>query len=173
VSAQAITIAGMTVHLTHWGAFEAVSDGERLTEVRPWRGDPEPMPLIGNVASAQHHPARIAVPHVRKGWLDHGPGAPGRGDDPFVPVTWDMALDLLAGELRRVYRDHGAEAVYAGSVAHDGVDSGMDIERALRTIKIVLFEFVASLGIKLVQQISFGHMLLSRRGMVHRQSLPL
>ena len=115
MSSGIITIDGVTVHLTHWGAFEAVSDGERLTEVRPWRGDPEPMPLIGNVASAQHHPARIAVPHVRKGWLDHGPGAPGRGDDPFVPVTWDMALDLLAGELRRVYRDHGAEAVYGGS----------------------------------------------------------
>ena len=105
----------MTVHLTHWGAFEAVSDGERLTEVRPWRGDPEPMPLIGNIASAQHHPARIAGPHVRQGWLDHGPGAPGRGDEPFVPVPWDTALDLLAGELRRVYRDHGAEAVYGGS----------------------------------------------------------
>jgi biotin/methionine sulfoxide reductase len=115
VSSRIITIDGVTVHLTHWGTFEAVSDGERLTEVRPWRGDPEPMPLIGNVASAQHHRARIAVPHVRKGWLDHGPGAPGRGDDPFVPVTWDMALDLLAGELRRVYRDHGAEAVYGGS----------------------------------------------------------
>jgi biotin/methionine sulfoxide reductase len=112
---QAITIDGMAVHLTHWGAFEAVSDGERLTEVRPWRGDPEPMPQIGNVASAQHHPARIATPHVRKGWLDHGPGAPGRGDEPFVPVPWDTALDLLAGELRRVYRDHGAEAVYGGS----------------------------------------------------------
>jgi biotin/methionine sulfoxide reductase len=115
VSSRIITIDGVTVHLTHWGAFEAVSDGERLTEVRPWRGDPEPMPLIGNVASAQHHPARIAVPHVRKGWLDHGPGAPGRGDDPFVPVAWDTALDLLAGELRRVYRDHGADAVYGGS----------------------------------------------------------
>ncbi|HLX49701.1 MAG TPA: molybdopterin guanine dinucleotide-containing S/N-oxide reductase [Streptosporangiaceae bacterium] len=110
----------MTVHLTHWGTFEAVSDGERLTEVRPWRGDPEPLPLIGNVASAQHHPARIAQPHVRKGWLDHGPGAPdraakGRGGEPFVPVTWDTALDLLSGELRRVYRDYGAEAVYGGS----------------------------------------------------------
>ena len=64
----------MSVHLTHWGAFEAVSDGERLTGVRPWRGDPEPMPLIDNVASAQHHPARITQPHVRHGWLDHGPG---------------------------------------------------------------------------------------------------
>ena len=105
----------MTVHLTHWGTFEAVSDGERLTEVRPWRGDPEPMPLINNVASAQHHATRITQPHVRKGWLDHGPGAPGRGDEPFVPVSWDTALDLLSGELRRVYRDHGAEAVYGGS----------------------------------------------------------
>ncbi|HSZ42741.1 MAG TPA: molybdopterin-dependent oxidoreductase [Trebonia sp.] len=110
----------MTVHLTHWGTFEAVSDGERLTDVRPWRGDPEPMPLIGNVASAQHHPARIARPHVRKGWLDHGPGtaecaAKGRGDEPFVPVSWDTALSLLSGELRRVYRDHGAEAVFGGS----------------------------------------------------------
>jgi biotin/methionine sulfoxide reductase len=109
------TLDGMTVHLTHWGTFEAVSDGERLTEVRPWRADPEPMPLIENVASAQHHPARIARPHVRKGWLDHGPGAPRRGDEPFVPVSWDTALGLLSGELRRVYRDHGAEAVYGGS----------------------------------------------------------
>ncbi len=105
----------MTLHLTHWGTFEAVSDGERLTEVRPWRGDPEPMPLIDNVASAQHHPTRITQPHVRKGWLDHGPGRPGRGDEPFVPVSWETALGLLSGELRRVYRDHGAEAVYGGS----------------------------------------------------------
>ena len=97
-----VTIDRMTVHLTHWGAFESVSDGERLTGVRPWRGDPEPTPLIDNVASAQHHPARIAQPHVRKGWLEHGPGAPGRGDEPFVPVSWDTALDLLSGELRRV-----------------------------------------------------------------------
>jgi len=108
-------LGGMTVHLAHWGTFEAVSDGERLTGVRPWGGDPEPVPLIGNVASAQHHPARVARPHVRKGWLDHGPGAPGRGDQPFVPVSWDAGLGLLSGELRRVYRDHGAGAVYGGS----------------------------------------------------------
>src|ERR1700730_8216901 len=105
----------MAVHLTHWGTFAAASDGERLTEGRPGRADPEPMPLIENVASAQHHPARIARPHVRKGWLDRGPGPGGRGDEPFVPVSWDTALDLLSGELRRVYRDHGAEAVYGGS----------------------------------------------------------
>src|SRR6201987_1799269 len=110
-----VRLDDMAVHLTHWGTFEAVSEGERLPEVRPGRGDPEPMPLIDNVASAQHHPARPTRPHVRKGWLDRGPGAPGRGDEPFVPVSWDTALDLLSGELRRVYGDHGAEAVYGGS----------------------------------------------------------
>src|SRR5258708_20601020 len=115
MSAAALTMDVMAVHLTHWGTFEAVSDGERLTEVRPWRGDPEPAPQLGNVASAQHPPARIDRPEGRKGWLDHGRGAPGRGDEPFVPVSWDTALDLLAGELRRVYRDHGAQAVYGGS----------------------------------------------------------
>ena len=119
----------MTVHLTHWGAFEAVSDGERLTEVRPWRGDPEPVPLIGNVASAQHHPARITSPCVRKGWLDHGPGAPGRGDEPFVPVPWDTTLDLLAGELRRVYRTTGRKRCTAARTAGPVLD-GFIMRRA-------------------------------------------
>jgi biotin/methionine sulfoxide reductase len=105
----------MTTHLTHWGAFEAVSDGERLLSVRPWAGDPDPRPLIDNVASAQHHPARIDQPHVRQGWLEHGPGPAARGDEPFVPVSWDTALDLVAGELARVYYGRGGEGVYGGS----------------------------------------------------------
>ncbi|WP_227999691.1 molybdopterin guanine dinucleotide-containing S/N-oxide reductase [Nocardia australiensis] len=105
----------MTTHLTHWGVFEADSDGTRLTSVRPWRGDPEPMPLIDNVASAQHHPTRIDQPYVRKGWLDRGPGGAGRGDEPFVPVSWETAFELLSEELNRVYREFGAESVYGGS----------------------------------------------------------
>src|SRR5436305_10484593 len=109
------TLDGMTAHLTHWGAFEAVSDGDRLTEVRPWRGDPEPTPLIENVAAAHRHPTRVAQPYVRLGWLERGPGAPGRGSGPYVPVSWERAIELLAGELRRVYSEHGPEAVYGGS----------------------------------------------------------
>ncbi|ADD41638.1 molybdopterin-dependent oxidoreductase [Stackebrandtia nassauensis] len=105
----------MRTHLTHWGAFEAETDGERLTSVKPWHGDAEPSGIIHNVASAQHHPARISQPYVRKGWLENGPGAPGRGEDEFVPVDWNTALDLLAGELRRVYGEYGGEAVYGGS----------------------------------------------------------
>ncbi|MGC7096528.1 molybdopterin-dependent oxidoreductase [Amycolatopsis lurida] len=103
-------------HLTHWGAFQARSDGTRLTEVQPFPGDPEPNGLIHNVASAQHHPTRVDRPYVRAGWLEHGPGsAPGRGTEPFVPLDWARAEELLGAELRRVYRDHGARKVFGGS----------------------------------------------------------
>ena len=60
---------------------------------------------------------RIAGPRVRQGWLEHGPraGANKRGGEPFVTVPWDRALDLVAGELRRVKEAHGNAAIYAGS----------------------------------------------------------
>jgi biotin/methionine sulfoxide reductase len=105
----------MTMHVAHWGTFEAETDGESLTQVKPWPGDPEPSGIIDNVASAQHHPTRIGRPHVRRGWLEHGPGAPGRGSDDYVAVSWERAGELLAGELRRVYAEHGADHVFGGS----------------------------------------------------------
>jgi len=53
---------------------------------------------------------------VREGWLEHGPGpSDRRGAEPFVPVEWDVVIELLAGELRRVYAEHGPQAVYGGS----------------------------------------------------------
>jgi biotin/methionine sulfoxide reductase len=53
---------------------------------------------------------------VREGWLKVGPGrGEGRGGEPFVPVSWERALDLVAAELARVKRDHGHDAIMAGS----------------------------------------------------------
>ena len=53
---------------------------------------------------------------MREGWLKDGPGSgAGRGREPFVPVSWERALDLVAGELLRVKRDHGHDAIMAGS----------------------------------------------------------
>ena len=85
------------VHLTHWGVAEIESDGRRLTSVRPWREDPAPSRILENLATAHHHPARVDQPYIRQGWLEHGPGAAARGRDVFVPTSWEMALDLLAG----------------------------------------------------------------------------
>lgn len=108
-------MAGFRPHMTHWGGFEARSDGQRLTDIRPLADDPDPSPLINNVASAQHAPERIDQPYIRAGWLRDGSGAPGRGSQEFVPVSWDTAIELLAGELDRVYTSQGAASVYGGS----------------------------------------------------------
>jgi len=104
------------VHSSHWGTFDAVVEDGRLTGIRPFAGDPNPSPLLGNFVDAVHGPARIERPMVRAGWLERGPGPTDRrGAEPFVPLEWDEAIELLAGEYRRVYRDHGPEAVFGGS----------------------------------------------------------
>ena len=105
------------VHLTHWGAAEIESDGRQLTSVRPWRDDPAPSRILENLAAAHRHPARVDRPHIRQGWLEHGPGAVARGTDVFVPVSWETALELLAAELRRVYGTYGPDGVFGGPTA--------------------------------------------------------
>ena len=102
-------------HTSHWGVFSARwKEGE--LEVRPYSGDPDPNGILQNFPAALRHRARIAQPMIRRGWLENGPGPdPRRGRDEFVPVSWDTALDLLAGELARVRDAHGPGAIYGGS----------------------------------------------------------
>ena len=103
-------------HSSHWGAFEAeVADGT-VVAIRPYGHDPDPSPLLGNIVDSLRHRARIAQPMIRAGWFDRGPGADARrGAEPFVPVSWTTAIDLLARELRRVYDQYGGAGVYGGS----------------------------------------------------------
>ncbi|MEZ7007090.1 molybdopterin dinucleotide binding domain-containing protein [Streptomyces sp. AD55] len=78
--------------------------------------DPDPSPLGGNYLGALRHRARIRRPAVRLGWLEDGPGPTHtRGSDPYVEVTHETALDLVAGELDRVRRQYGNEAIFGGS----------------------------------------------------------
>jgi len=102
-------------HSSHWGAFSVLlRDGP--VEVVPHPRDPDPSPLLGNIPASVSHRARIAEPMIRHGWLERGPGADRqRGRDRFVPVSWPTALDLVAGELRRVYAAHGPRAIFGGS----------------------------------------------------------
>jgi biotin/methionine sulfoxide reductase len=101
---------------SHWGAFLAEVEDGRVVGVRPFERDPDPSPLIEAIPAAVHSRTRVAQPCVREGWLKAGPGhGEGRGREPFVPVSWERALDLVAGELLRVKRDHGHDAIMAGS----------------------------------------------------------
>src|SRR5215510_8623979 len=106
----------LRLHTSHWGAFEAEVEGGAVVAVHPYRADTDPSPLLGNIPGSLRHRARIDRPMIRAGWLDRGPGPDGRrGAEPFVPVSWATAIDLLARELRRVYDTHGGDAVYGGS----------------------------------------------------------
>jgi len=101
---------------THWGTYDAeVVDG-RLTALKPIAADPDPSPIGPGMAQAIQDSLRIQTPMIRAGWLDNGPGhAQGkRGAEPFVPVSWERALDLAAQEIDRVRKTHGNEAIYAG-----------------------------------------------------------
>lgn len=111
-------------HLSHWGAFRPiVQDGTDrvdghadITAVRPSTLDAAPSPLLGNLVGSLRHPRRIDRPHVRTGWVERGRGPDRRrGEDAFVPMSWDDVLDVLADELRAVYRTAGPEAVFGGS----------------------------------------------------------
>ncbi|MGI5120112.1 molybdopterin-dependent oxidoreductase [Marinactinospora thermotolerans] len=110
----------VTAHSTssHWGTYEVLVRGGTVVGARPAPADPAPSPLYANAPAAQHHATRIARPAVRRRWLDNGPGPDdrrGHPDDEYVEVDWATALDLLAGELERVRREHGNAAIYGGS----------------------------------------------------------
>lgn len=104
------------IHSSHWGAFRARVEDGAFVEAVPFEADETPAGLLGNMPSAVHSQSRVARPAVRRGWLegrsrDEAP----RGEDEFVEVDWDTALDLVAREIARVHAEHGPSAIYGGS----------------------------------------------------------
>ncbi len=103
-------------HAAHWGAFTAVVDGGQITAVRPFAADANPPALLASIPSAVHAASRIDRPHVRQGWLrGDRRGGTFRGGEPFVPVDWDTAVSLVAGEVARVRDEHGPASIFGGS----------------------------------------------------------
>ncbi|MBV6304845.1 molybdopterin guanine dinucleotide-containing S/N-oxide reductase [Candidimonas humi] len=102
-------------HSAHWGTFFARFDGAAIS-VRPHPADPAPSPLLYNLTNAIRHNVRVPTPMVRRGWLEHGPGPDDRrGNDEYVPVSWDRAIGLVAREIGRVRDLHGPQAIFGGS----------------------------------------------------------
>lgn len=105
------------INSSHWGAFVATVRAGQVVSTRAFDDDPEPSPLVEAIPDGLDSAARVQAPAIRRGWLEGGPGAlrQRRGRDPFVTVSWERALDLVAGELRRVRDEHGNAAIFGGS----------------------------------------------------------
>lgn len=99
----------------HFGTYIAETDGTTVRSLTPNPIDDDPSPIGFGVPSTLRSPARLTTPMVRRGYLEHGPGTGTRGDDTYVPVSWDVALELVGNEIRRVTEKHGNSAVYGGS----------------------------------------------------------
>jgi biotin/methionine sulfoxide reductase len=105
------------IHCAHWGAFRAQVDQGKLVGVRPFEHDEHPSPMLAAIPDAVYSRNRIASPMVRSGWLTKREASDRsrRGLDEFVPVSWDIALDLVASELTRVRAAYGNASIYGGS----------------------------------------------------------
>jgi biotin/methionine sulfoxide reductase len=102
---------------SHWGAFSARARNGRIVEVIPFPDDPAPTPMIAGFTDFYDHPTRVRRPAVRESWLRHGAGAypERRGVDPFVEVSWDEALGLVASELTDAREKGGNTSIFGGS----------------------------------------------------------
>jgi biotin/methionine sulfoxide reductase len=101
-------------HCCHWGAFTALVEDGHIVGIEPHPVDPAPSHMLAAIPDLMDPAVRIDQPYVREGWLKSRDRR-GRGSDRMVPVSWDDALDLVAGEVERVRKAHGNDAIFAGS----------------------------------------------------------
>jgi biotin/methionine sulfoxide reductase len=107
-----------TLTAAHWGVYEVEYDENgKAAKLHPFSKDPDPSPIGLHMLSDEVARLRVLRPSIRKSWLERGPGAASdkRGEEPFVEVPWDEALDLVANELRRVKTTWGNKAIFGGS----------------------------------------------------------
>ena len=106
-----------TLTAAHWGVYEVeYDDNGKATRLHPFSKDPDPSPIGLHMLSDEVTRLRVRRPAVRKSWLEKGPGAAPekRGQEAFVEVEWNEALDLVAKELRRVKDTHSNRAIFGG-----------------------------------------------------------
>ena len=101
---------------TQWGVFDVtVSDGV-IQRVDGIQQDPDPAAIGQTLVDGVQHASRIQRPAIRKGWLAAADrNRKLRGNDSFVDVPWDEALDMAAQEIARVIAEKGNKSIYAGS----------------------------------------------------------
>ncbi|MDX1301916.1 trimethylamine-N-oxide reductase TorA [Photobacterium sp.] len=100
---------------SHWGAFRARIYNGKVADIKPLELDKHPTEMLKGIKGIIYNPSRVRYPMVRLDWLKkHKYSGETRGNNRFVRVTWDEALDLFYQELERVQKDYGPWALHAG-----------------------------------------------------------
>lgn len=102
---------------SHWGAIRATVVDGRFVAAKPFEQDKYPSKMIAGLPDHVHNAARIRYPMVRVDWMrkGHQSDTSQRGDNRFVRVSWDEALDLFYQELERVQKTYGPSALLTAS----------------------------------------------------------
>ena len=132
---------------THWGVYDVTVENGEIAKVTPFDRDPDPSP-IGQSLHAITGPVRVRHPAVRKSYLEGGPGTARhkRGAEPFVKVSWNEALDLVAAEIKRVTTTFGNSAVFAGSYGWSSAGRFHHAQSQVHRFMNFLGGYVAHLG---------------------------
>lgn len=120
---------GTVSHATHYGPLIASVQDGRLTAVKAQSTDRMPTPmLLEGVKARTYDKTRLAGPMVRKSYLEGwktGDTRPElRGKEPFVQVSWDVALGLTAKAILDTIEKHGNEGCFSSSYggwSHAGI----------------------------------------------------
>lgn len=100
---------------SHWGAFRALVKDGKVQEIKPIELDKYPTEMVNGIKGILYNPSRVRYPMIRLDWLKkHKYAADTRGNNRFVRVTWDEAIDHFYKELERVQKEYGPWALNAG-----------------------------------------------------------
>ena len=102
----------------HWGAFRAKVEADRVVKISPFEHDKHPTDILSGTLGVIYSPSRVRYPMVRLDWYKkrHNSDRSQRGDNRFVRVSWDEALDILYTELERIQTQYGPWALHTGNV---------------------------------------------------------
>jgi len=92
------------------------TDGVQVLNSRGALPTDHPNSLQTAVRDQVHSKSRVRFPMVRKGFLASPESPQGiRGQDEFVRVSWDEALDLIHAQHKRIRDSYGPSSIFAGS----------------------------------------------------------
>lgn len=101
---------------THWGNYQVETCDNVITKVLPSKFDTNPSPIGKSLYNITDSRFRISKPMIREGYLRNDPkNRNNRGKEPFVPVSWEEALDLTASAIKETKQSFGNAGIYGGS----------------------------------------------------------